>query len=211
MKTLYLLAAATAAMLAAPAAQASTVLDPTGDFSPGYTGAAADLDVTSFTVNYNAVTNVFTLGATMAGAIDPATAGVYIIGVNTGTGANAPFAALGAPNVRFNQVVRVNKDGTALVGTTPLAATIAGNAFSLAVSGALFASTGFAVQDYGWNLWPRDGVGTGTFVTDFAPDNAMLAASVPEPAGWAMMIVGVGLVGFAMRRRPSVRVSYRVA
>lgn len=32
--------------------------------------------------------------------------------------------------------------------------------------------------------------------------------SVPEPATWAMMIVGFGLVGGAMRRRHSVRVTY---
>ena len=207
MKTLYLITTIAAAMLVTPAAQAATVVDPTGDFSPGYVGAAADLDVMSFTVDYNALTNVFTLGATMAGAIDATTAGVYIIGVNTGTGANAPFASLGAPNVRFNQVVRVNKDGTAVVGANPLTATIAGNAFSLAVSGTLFASTGFAVQDYSWNLWPRNGVGAGTFVTDFAPDNAMLTAAVPEPASWAMMFVGMAAIGLTLRlrRRPAVR------
>ncbi len=33
-------------------------------------------------------------------------------------------------------------------------------------------------------------------------------AAVPEPATWAMMIVGFGLVGGAMRRRHSVRVTY---
>lgn len=33
-------------------------------------------------------------------------------------------------------------------------------------------------------------------------------ASVPEPATWAMMILGMGAVGFAMRRRRSVKVSY---
>ena len=32
--------------------------------------------------------------------------------------------------------------------------------------------------------------------------------SVPEPATWAMMIVGFGMVGGAMRRRHSVRVTY---
>lgn len=30
--------------------------------------------------------------------------------------------------------------------------------------------------------------------------------AVPEPATWAMMILGFGLVGFAMRRRPSAKV-----
>jgi hypothetical protein len=31
---------------------------------------------------------------------------------------------------------------------------------------------------------------------------------VPEPAAWAMMLTGFGLVGGAMRRRPSVKVSF---
>ncbi len=34
------------------------------------------------------------------------------------------------------------------------------------------------------------------------------AAAVPEPASWALMIAGFGLVGAATRRRPSVRVTY---
>lgn len=39
-----------------------------------------------------------------------------------------------------------------------------------------------------------------------------VAAAVPEPATWAMMILGMGLIGFAMRRRQKVttRISYAV-
>ena len=196
--TLALLASAWSA-----GAQAVTVFDPVGDFAPGYTGAAADLDVTSFSVGYNTATQIFSLGATMAGIINPATVGVYIIGVNTGTGTNAPFAAIGAPNVRFNQTLRVNKDGTALLGTTALTATVVGNLFTVAVPLSLLTSTGFAPEQYGWNLWPRNGTGAGTFVTDFAPDNGLLAVSapVPEPQSWAMLIAGFGLTGAALRRR----------
>jgi PEP-CTERM motif len=35
-----------------------------------------------------------------------------------------------------------------------------------------------------------------------------VATSVPEPAAWALMIAGFGLVGAAARRRQSVRVTY---
>lgn len=35
------------------------------------------------------------------------------------------------------------------------------------------------------------------------------AAGVPEPSTWLMMTMGVGLVGFALRRRQRLQVSYR--
>jgi PEP-CTERM motif len=191
----------------APAAQAATVTDPTGDFVSGFVGPAnPDLDVTSFSVAFNNATSVFSIGATLAGDINPATAGFYIIGVNTGTGVIAPFASLGQPNVIFNQAIRINKDGTGALGATaldPATITIAGNIFTVRVPLALLPSTGFAPGRYGFNLWPRVGSGNNNQISDFAPENATLAATsaVPEPATWAMMLIGLGAVGLSMRGR----------
>lgn len=53
------------------------------------------------------------------------------------------------------------------------------------ISGAIFASSGG---------------------NSFEFDN--LAAAVPEPAAWGMMILGFGLVGGALRRRPSTKVKF---
>jgi hypothetical protein len=39
----------------------------------------------------------------------------------------------------------------------------------------------------------------------FEVDNVTFSGAVPEPATWAMMILGFGLVGASMRRRSSVR------
>jgi hypothetical protein len=36
---------------------------------------------------------------------------------------------------------------------------------------------------------------------DFAVGNISLAAAVPEPSTWAMLFMGVGMIGFALRRR----------
>jgi PEP-CTERM motif len=187
-------------------AHAVTVVDATGDFLSGFIGPNdADLDVTSFSVTYDNVAATFTLGATFAGVIDPTKVGRYVIGVNTGTGVNAPFAGIGQGNVRFNQTVTVQKNGTGSVGATALAAgavTISGNSFTAVVPISLLPTTGWTAVQYGWNLWPRNG-GTGvTAISDFAPENSLLAISpIPEPATWLSMLIGFGLAGFALRQR----------
>lgn len=210
MKPPLLMLLALPLMALAPVAQAATVADPIGDFVPGFIGPnAADLDVTSFSVGYNTATSVFSLGATLAGDINPATGGLYIIGVNTGTGVIAPFASIGQPNVIFNQAIRINKDGTGTIGATaldPATITIAGNIFTVRVPLALLPSTGFAPGSYGFNLWPRVGQGNNNQISDFSPENATLAAvsAVPEPATWAMMLVGFAFMGLSLRGKRRV-------
>ena len=82
---------------------------------------------------------------------------------------------------------------------------ISGRTISLTISRDLLPSTGFDFADYTYNLWPRYGTASGGngMVTDFAPNNENFLASqaVPEPAAWAFMIMGFGLMGTALRRR----------
>ncbi|MET0308937.1 MAG: PEPxxWA-CTERM sorting domain-containing protein [Sphingomonas sp.] len=208
MRTLLGALALAPLVLAAAPVQAATVLDPVGDYLPTFTGPhQADLDVTSFSVNYDPMTQLFTLGATFAGAIDATLGGNYIIGVNTGTGVNHPFAGLGAPNVIFNQTIAINKNGTGSVGATaidPSMIAIAGNILTVKVGLGLFPSTGFSPEQYGFNLWPR----FNGQIPDFAPDNATLAAAVPEPATWGMLLLGFGAGGAMLRRRQRTRVAF---
>ena len=62
-----------------------------------------------------------------------------------------------------------------------------------------------------WN----DGGGSGTYGSAGLPSYYIAeskftgVSAVPEPASWALMIVGFGIVGAAMRRRP--RYAYRAA
>lgn len=58
------------------------------------------------------------------------------------------------------------------------------------------------------------GLSVGQYVFRSANDSVTLniaAGAVPEPATWAMMILGLGAVGFAMRRRGKVNTVVRFA
>ena len=208
MKNLRFAVAFLPLLISAPAAAVSiTVADPVGDILPSFVGTgSADLDVASFSVSLDPSATTFSLGAVLAGDINPALAGFYVIGVNTGAGAIRPFAGIGEPNVTFDQVIIVQKNGTATVGGTSLTTLLSGNQFIVSVPLSLLPSTGAAPQNYGFNIWPREGavVTNNSQITDFAPNNALLAVNgvfVPEPASWLMMLLGFGLIGGAMRFR----------
>ena len=198
-------------------AVAATVSDPANDFLPSFVGTASpDLDVTSFSVSLNPAATSFTLGAVLAGQIDPAMAGFYVIGVDTGAGAIRPFGAIGEPNVIFDQVIVVQKNGTATLGANALGVSMVGNQFIVTVPTALLPSTGASPASYGFNIWPRFGatVTNNSQISDFAPNNALLGVNgilpdVPEPTSWLMMLLGLGIVGgsieFRRRRKPAHR------
>ena len=78
---------------------------------------------------------------------------------------------------------------------------IAGNTISAIIDGSLLPSTGFAKSDYTWNLWLRAGT-TNDTIADFAPNATNVSISAaPEPATYALMLVGLGAIGFMQRQR----------
>jgi hypothetical protein len=208
MKTIHIALAILPIIISSPAL-ATTVTDAVGDILPSFIGTGSpDLDVTSFSVDLDPSATTFSLGAVLAGDINPALAGFYVIGVDTGAGAIAPFAGIGEPNVRFDQVIIVQKNGTATLSGNPLDVMLSGNQFTVTVPVALLPSTGATAANYGFNIWPREGatVTGNSQITDFAPNNALLSAhgiihAVPEPATWLTMLLGFGLVGGALRFR----------
>lgn len=208
MKKITLASVAYVLLISSPGS-AATVTDATGDFLPSYTGPLLpDLDVTRFSVTYDPLGMNFLLGARFAGAIDPATPGLYVIGVNTGTGVIDPFDGIGQGNVIFNQAIVVQKTGASNLGT----ATISGNTMSAIVPLAALPSTGFSPLNYGFNIWPRTAPppSGNEVISDFSPENATLSA-VPEPSSWAMLLLGFGLVGGVVRsarRRQKLAVSF---
>lgn len=206
MKKIHLVLAAALLSVSAPL-HAAPLADPAGDFVPSYTGPQnADLDVLSSELRLE--DGVFDFRATLAGAIGTTPGGLYVFGVDRGQG-TARFGAL-ATGVLFDAVVVINSSGTGFVRdllaavTTNLVATaidLDGASLSAFVDAALLPSTGFEASDYTYNLWPRSPT-PGQSIADFAPDNSNNGVTnVPEPAGWALMIGGLGILGAAARRR----------
>ena len=208
---------AVAALAAAPFAHAiESISDPANDFLATFAGStrSTDLDVLGATVTYNSATDTFVLSSTMNGAIGLTPTGFYVWGVNRGAGTPG-FLANGINGVRFDRVILLRPDGTATipgVGDLPGGSvSISGNTITGTVSGASLPSTGFAKLDYTWNLWPRDGAYAAlgfAAISDFAPNNADFTttpAAVPEPESYAMLIAGLGLMGWLGRRRIAAR------
>ncbi len=205
------LAGAVLLSAAAGPAGAAVITDPGNDFLGSFADPHdADLDVR--TASAALLGDDVVLTATMDGAIGGTANALYVWGVNRGAG-TARFGAL-APGVVFDSVILLNLSpggsavslvgpgGGALPGGS---VTITGNTIKAVVPLDLLPSTGFAVGDYRYNIWPRaPGMGN-SHIADFAPDNSSFLASVPEPAAWALLIAGFGLVGASARRRKAAR------
>ena len=208
-----------AAALATATPALAQVSDPSGDWLPKYGGAHnGDLDILSASASFDGTG--FDLGAVLNGTVGSSAGALYVWGINRGAG-TARLGVLGAPppigpDKLFDALAVLFPNGTGRIVAfptmgppviTPLAGiSAAGNGISVFVPLALLPSTGFAAEDYTFTLWSRLRAnpamdGNNTEVADFGPDRGSFKASVPEPASWAMLILGFGATGAAMRRR----------
>lgn len=200
---------ALAALLSPAAASASVITDPAGDFVPTFVGPRnGDLDVLSARVTFTG-TN-FLLHATLAAPVGTTPGGFYVWGFDRGAG--TPGFPTIAPGVLFDRVVVLNSNGTGNVpGAGPLppgSVVISGSEIFGVVPASFLPSTGFAPENFTWNLWPRSPVVPGNplgNLSDFAPDNsnAAVTAAVPEPA--TALVLGAAAVALRVRRRPGRR------
>jgi hypothetical protein len=90
------------------------------------------------------------------------------------------------------------RDNINSYANTGYVADLGGNPITLRRLGMQFALSGTAPQ----NLWTENGGSISRVF--FSYELGTLGPAVPEPASWAMLIAGFGLIGAAMRRRRAV-------
>jgi hypothetical protein len=102
---------------------------------------------------------------------------------------------------------------------TPLAVTLAAGTYGVVFGTDQFGASGWA--GLGWENDPAAGASTlftsffgGAWQSFGEPGIRLVVegetAAVPEPAAWALMLVGFGVAGVAMRRRRTLSVSHAV-
>lgn len=164
--------------------------------APMITAVGTDVTNTPFSFSY--------LGSTFT--ISKGDGFGSLISVSTAGGA-AVRTVFGSPSTDFTDRGVPLYDENTLGGygsfpmSTPVGASNGNNFLGLRVTfagqsfyGFLY-STNAQVNSYGFDSAANTGI---TATTD-------IPAAVPEPGTWAMMILGFGVIGYAMRRRTVVR------
>jgi hypothetical protein len=156
------------------------------------TGAAS---AASYNVSYSTAAGAFSAVLTTTGAANAS--GFYAIGSLTGTHAGSAITLI--PANGFPTGVSAPNDNL----FNPASPYLDGFGFSYSAAG------------YNYNVYYSGGFAECSDTTVACNNDARYytisnftvsaaTAAVPEPATWAMMIAGFGLMGFAMRRRSKV-------
>jgi hypothetical protein len=219
------LACLAAAVLAAGSADAATNLIVNGDFESGNTGFTSDHTYVDPTAGALFPEGLFTIGTNPL-AVHPYWVGLdgsNLMIVNGMTGGDLPVvwqqsiavaagtyafsgqaanvccnSSFTGPNNPSDLLFQYSFDGVNFTTLDQLATNPPSDAGSFYTVGGDIVST----ADQTLTLRIANGA-TAASGNDFAIDNLMLSMSsaVPEPGTWAMMIVGLGLVGASLRRR----------
>ncbi|MBI0474427.1 PEP-CTERM sorting domain-containing protein [Sphingomonas sp. MA1305] len=192
MKHLFTLAAAGAALaIAAPASATTSInFETTPSGASTTAGSAVGSTYSSLGINFTGASFVQCGGGCPAPAY-----GMFIAGANFTSPITATLTTL-ADAFSFANVSSSSGTANAYGATGNLLQSINFSDFPSTYS---FAVTGIKSVTFSG---PQYGVDNFSF-------NA--TAAVPEPATWALMILGMSAVGFAMRRRKNVNMTVRFA
>ena len=204
-------AVAFAAIVCSTAPAGAEPLGPSSGFIPSYLGPqTAGFEIVSGEATLHSST--FAFDATFGGTVGDGVS--YVWGVDRGSNL-APFTPNGRPGILFDAVVIYSPSVvsvpfviTDLVTMTPTFlspsdVSFSGDTLDLSVPDSFLPSLGFSPNDYLVSLWTRDGLTATDFtqIAQFAPSDSVVPVTVPEPAPWAMLLVGLGAMGFMMRTR----------
>ena len=198
LRTLTLVAAALCAGGFTTQAHALPFIDASNDLLPSYAGPKdADLDVVQADVVIDPQAQTITFSGTMRGNIDTRSSKLYVFGVDRGRGTVGRDLVFQGPlggepkigsGVLWDSAAALTATGQALFfdalnpGLVPLpnvAVTINGNQITATLPLSLFASQGFKLEKYTYNLWPRSELSlANTVLSDFAPDNGDAPVSI---------------------------------
>lgn len=146
------------------------------------------------------------------GYVNANAGGFDLYGADNGVGSNLTTytdTAASAETLIFNYVYTTNDvDGAYF---DPAGYTINGNLFQLSPASSASGFSGGGTVSLVLNAGDNYGFYVNSVDSAYGRGDIAVTAAVPEPATWALMLVGFGAVGYAMRKRPTVRVSHTFA
>lgn len=190
---------------------AHAVTDASADFLASYTGSTASaFDILQGGVSVDSDARLLWVEATTGGDIAAQPTLGFSFGLFTGGSANAPFGAIGVPDVRFNAVASLSSAGTGVlivpgVSTTPIGQVqVDGDRIRASIAWSDLPSNGLNPEQFTWALWTVDSAVSASPAVlarnaDFAPLQNVQVSAVPEPGSWALLAAGVG--SLLLRRR----------
>lgn len=182
---------------------------------------------TNVTQNTNVNTNTTTTVAIIPGSCDSLTDGdnlgcMFTGNIDTSTSGNSSYLlAQGAynatfePDIMLSPLATFDSTGTSNGISLTLNAAMNGGSFTLAPGVDLLyyavksGNNFFIYQFTGGTTFTTDGLQMGNNIDPPALSHIIffgdIAGGVPEPATWAMLLLGLGMVGSSMRRRRNNR------
>lgn len=170
--------------------------------------AIAMFDPTLGTLNNVAVGLTFTGGALGFEGVDP---GAYTLTTTFtyGLAQSAPCCAVAPVVGQFVEstpvTISAGQQQTSVAGGSDSAFIADSDLSNFEGSGplALAFATSYRLDGPGAGTWlvTQAGAATFTFTYDYTPAAVIPTGGVPEPGSWAMMILGLGAAGCALRRR----------
>lgn len=209
------------AAVLAPWSVSAAPVNPTSYSMPNGDGQASGGSVNYWDRNYTGAGSTTTDGAALSGGLGKLTDGVIsttqwdLVSNGAGTGEYVGWYAVHTlnPLITFSfsgnptiDSISIQMDNSGVGGVfAPQSILIDGvnSSFTAPAAGTVgsVSFTGLGLTGNSHTIQFNQFQGTWTFVSEISFDDGRTVSAVPEPETYAMMLAGLGLLGFAARRR----------